>query len=42
MLKKQKIDGIRWVDGVGLSENEIIKNLEKYNIHELDLEACLE
>lgn len=42
MLRKQKIDGIRWVDGAGLSENEIIKNLEKYNIHELDLEACLE
>jgi magnesium transporter len=27
---------------VGLSEKDIKKTLEKYKIHELDLEACLE
>lgn len=42
MFKKQKIDDIKWIDGVSLWENDIIKTLEKYNIHELDLEACLE
>jgi magnesium transporter len=42
MLNKQKVDGIRWIDGVSLSEKDIKKTLEKYKIHELDLEACLE
>ncbi|MCP4522974.1 MAG: magnesium transporter CorA family protein [Candidatus Gracilibacteria bacterium] len=42
MLQKQKIDEIKWVDGVGLSDRDIVKHLEKYKIHELDLEACLE
>jgi len=42
MLNKQKVDGIRWVDWVSLSEKDIKKTLEKYKIHELDLEACLE
>ncbi|QFR39422.1 magnesium transporter CorA family protein [Candidatus Gracilibacteria bacterium 28_42_T64] len=42
MLKKQKINGIHWIDGVGLSDKDIVKTLEKYKIHELDLEACLE
>jgi len=42
MLIKQKIDDIKWIDGVSLWENDIVKTLEKYNIHELDLEACLE
>lgn len=42
MLNKQKVDGIRWIDWVSLSEKDIKKTLEKYKIHELDLEACLE
>ena len=42
MLNKQKVDGIRWTDWVALSEKDIKKTLEKYKIHELDLEACLE
>lgn len=42
MLNKQKIDWIRWIDWVSLSEKDIKKTLEKYKIHELDLEACLE
>lgn len=42
MLIKQKIEWIRWIDGVSLSEKDIKKTLEKYKIHELDLEACLE
>ncbi len=42
MLQKQKIEWIRWIDGVALSEKDIKKTLEKFKIHELDLEACLE
>ena len=42
MLKKQKINWIHWTDGVGLSDKDIVKTLEKYKIHELDLEACIE
>jgi len=42
MLHKQDINGIKWIDGVRLAEKDIIKVLEKHNIHELDLKACLE
>ena len=42
MLKKQKIDWIRWIDGVWVSDNELKKTMEKFDIHELDMEACLE
>lgn len=42
MLRKQKINGIKWIDWVGLSQKDIQSVLEKYKIHELDLEACLE
>lgn len=42
MIKKLKINNVRWIDGVNTSDKDVIKTLEKYNIHELDLEACLE
>lgn len=42
MYHKQKIDEITWIDGFNLSEKDIKKILEKYKIHELDLEACIE
>jgi magnesium transporter len=42
MLKKKEINGIKWIDWVNIPEKEIVKNLAKYNIHELDLKACLE
>lgn len=42
MIKKQKINNIRWVDGVNTSPKDVEKTLEKHHIHELDLEACLE
>ena len=32
---------MKWLDGVSLPDFELIKNLEKYKIHELDLKACL-
>lgn len=42
MLKKQNIHNIKWIDWVWVSQKDVIKTLEKYSIHELDLEACLE
>jgi magnesium transporter len=42
MLNKQKVEGIKWIDWVSLSEKDIKKTWEKYKIHELDLEACIE
>ncbi len=42
MNRKLKIWTFKWVDAVGLSKNNTIELLNKYNIHELDLEACLE
>ena len=42
MQQKQKIDDIKWIDGVALSAKDIKNTLDKYKIHELDLEACLE
>ena len=41
MLNEQEINGVKWLDGVSLPDFELIKNLEKYKIHELDLKACL-
>ena len=42
MLQKLKIRGVEWIDASRLSEKETRKILEKYNFHELDIEACLE
>jgi hypothetical protein len=42
MIRKLKINNVRWIDGVNTSKRDVEKTLEKYHIHELDLEACLE
>lgn len=42
MLQKQTINGFKWVDGVNVAEEEVKKILKRYDIHELDLKACLE
>lgn len=42
MLRELKIGWIKWIDSVWLKPTEIEKALKKYNIHELDLEACIE
>lgn len=42
MIRKLKINNIRWIDGVNTSNKDVEKTLEKYHIHELDLEACIE
>lgn len=42
MIRELKINWIKWIDAVWLKPKEIVKVLNKYNIHELDLEACLE
>lgn len=42
MIRKLKINHIKWIDVVGASEEEKLKILKKYNFHELDIEACLE
>ena len=42
MIRELKINWIKWIDAVWLKSNEIEKILNKYDIHELDLEACIE
>ncbi|USN59077.1 MAG: magnesium transporter CorA family protein [Candidatus Peribacteria bacterium] len=42
MSKKLKIRGIKWIDGVDLDKAEVYKVLNKYDFHELDIDACLE
>jgi len=42
MIKKLNINWTKWFDGVWLEEEEIKKVLEKYSVHELDVEACIE
>ncbi|MDD3646172.1 MAG: magnesium transporter CorA family protein [Candidatus Gracilibacteria bacterium] len=42
MLRKLNVGGIRWIDGVNLKDEEIIKVLSSFDFHELDIEACLE
>jgi len=42
MIKKLNINWTKWFDWVGLESLEITKILEKYQVHELDLEACIE
>ena len=42
MLRKIKINWVRWIDWVWLSEIEKVNLLKGYNFHELDMEACLE
>lgn len=42
MLRELKIKWITWIDGVGLSKDELQGVLSNYDFHELDLEAVLE
>ena len=42
MIRKIKINWVRWIDWVWLSETEKVNFLKEYNFHELDIEACLE
>jgi len=42
MLRKLTINKTKWFDWFWLSADEIKKTLAKFQVHELDLEACLE
>jgi len=42
MIRELKINWIKWIDAVWLKKDEIKNLLIKYEVHELDLEACLE
>lgn len=42
MIRELKINWIKWIDAVWLKADDIEKVLKKYNIHELDVEACIE
>ena len=42
MIKELKIWWIKWIDAVWLKQDEIKDTLKKYNVHELDIEACIE
>lgn len=42
MIRELKIGTIKWIDGVGLTADEKEQIIEKYNVHELDIEACRE
>lgn len=42
MIRKIKIHGVKWIDWVGLNEEQTKELLSEYNFHELDIEACLE
>ena len=42
MLRETNIKWIKWIDAVGLRAEKIKEIAEKYDFHELDLEACLE
>ena len=42
MLREINIKWIKWIDAVGLRAEKIKEIAEKYDFHELDIEACLE
>ncbi|MFK7779808.1 MAG: magnesium transporter CorA family protein [Candidatus Gracilibacteria bacterium] len=42
MLRELKLGGIKWIDAVGLNPDEKEVLIEKYKVHELDVEACRE
>lgn len=42
MLREINIKWIKWIDAVGLRSEKIKEITEKYDFHELDIEACLE
>ncbi|MBF0914000.1 magnesium transporter CorA family protein [Candidatus Gracilibacteria bacterium] len=42
MLRELNIGNLKWIDAVDLNKDEIVKILESYDVHELDIEASLE
>jgi len=42
MIRKIKINGVKWIDWVGLNAEDTKNLLSEYNFHELDIEACIE
>ncbi len=42
MLREINIKWVKWIDAVWLKSEKITEIAEKYDFHELDLEACLE
>ena len=42
MLREINIKWVKWIDAVGLKEEKVKEIAEKYDFHELDIEACLE
>jgi len=42
MLREINIDWIKWIDAVWLRAEKIQEIADKYDFHELDIEACLE
>ena len=42
MIRELKTWKIKWIDAVGLNQNEILNIVNEYKFHELDIEACLE
>jgi len=42
MIRKIKINGVKWIDWAGLNAEEIKNLLWEYDFHELDIEACIE
>ncbi len=42
MLRELNIDWIKWIDAVWLRAEKIQEIADKYDFHELDIEACLE
>ena len=42
MLREINIKWVKWIDAVWLREEKIKEIAEKYDFHELDIEACLE
>ncbi len=42
MLREINIKWVKWIDAVWLKEEKIKEIAEKYDFHELDIEACLE
>ena len=42
MLRKLSVNKTKWIDGYWLTDTVIKETLMKFDVHELDLEACLE
>jgi magnesium transporter len=42
MIRELKVGRLKWIDAIWIKDDEIKDIATKYDIHELDLEACLE